>query len=324
MFISYLKYRISFVIFFVFVSSVFFFVSYLSNLNFSASFYSVLICFTVYVLLGVFDFLKFINKMKTLNNKDDNLYFRNDLKLNTLEEKCFQLYKDEHLSLINISSQNIKNLDEIKDFYSMWVHQVKTPISAMNLSLQSDETEKTKVLKSELFKIERYTEMVTSYIRIESMSHDLLLKKYQLNEIISKLVKKYASIFIYKNISLDIHDLDYSIITDEKWLLIALEQILSNALKYTKQGGKIEMYSKNFTLYVKDNGIGISDEDLPRIFEKGFTGYNGRWDKNATGLGLYLSKKILDKLSNDISVMSKENLGTKVLIDLKREDVNFS
>ena len=180
------------------------------------------------------------------------------------------------------------------------------------------------VCLQELFKIESYVEMVLNYLRFEEMSNDLVLERNSLEQLVRQVVKKYAAIFIYNHISIQLEHLDYTVLTDEKWFCFVLEQILSNALKYTKQGSvkiSAEESANGLRVLVKDTGIGIRSEDLPRIFEKGFTGYNGRMDKKASGLGLYLCKGVCEKLGHGISVASKEGEGTTVMITLQCEKV---
>lgn len=180
------------------------------------------------------------------------------------------------------------------------------------------------VCRQELFKIESYVEMALNYLRFEEMSNDLVLERNSLEQLVRQVVKKYAAIFIYNHISIQLEHLDYTVLTDEKWFCFVLEQILSNALKYTKQGSvkiSAEESANGLRVLVKDTGIGIRSEDLPRIFEKGFTGYNGRMDKKASGLGLYLCKGVCEKLGHGISVASKEGEGTTVMITLQCEKV---
>ena len=219
---------------------------------------------------------------------------------------------------------------ESEDFFALWTHQIKTPIAAMNVLLQEPQVNAI-ACRQELIKIEGYVEMALGYTRYENMSNDLLLESYELEPIVKNVVKKYATIFIYKHITIQLDQLGYKVLTDEKWLTFVLEQILSNALKYTMQGG-IRIYGKEeeagFILVVEDTGMGIKEEDLPRIFEKGFTGYNGRMDKKASGLGLYLCHGICNKLGHQIWVESRVNQGTKVSLllpceKIKKTDLTF-
>ena len=234
-------------------------------------------------------------------------------------EKALKEVKENKLE------ENIRwqELQEKQDFFALWAHQIKTPIAALNLLLQ-EEKQDTAVCRQELFKIENYVEMALNYLRFEEMSNDLVLERNSLEQLVRQVVKKYAAIFIYNHISIQLEHLDYTVLTDEKWFCFVLEQILSNALKYIKQGSvsiSAEETENGLEVLVKDTGIGIKSEDLPRIFEKGFTGYNGRMDKKASGLGLYLCKGVCEKLGHGIWVISKEGEGTTVIITLQCEKV---
>jgi len=212
---------------------------------------------------------------------------------------------------------------EQSDYYMMWAHQIKTPISAMKLLLcgQQGGQKGSFLLQEELFKIEQYVEMALQYQRLESMSSDMVLREYDLYTLLKQAVKKYSVLFINSGVSLKLQEMQVKTVTDDKWFGFCVEQILSNSIKYTAQvkGGSVALYMEEgepYTLVISDNGIGIRTEDMPRIFERGFTGYNGRVDKKATGIGLYLSKRILDRLGNTIRVESVEGEGTKVYITL--------
>lgn len=172
-------------------------------------------------------------------------------------------------------------------------------------------------IKEQLFKIDEYVNMSLQYLRMGSISNDLLLKEYDLDEIIKQALRKYSVLFIKKKLSLNYNETNLKVITDEKWLLFVLEQILSNALKYTNTGS-VTIENKGYDLIIKDTGIGISKEDINRVGEKGYTGYNGRLDKKSTGLGLYLCFTILKKLGHKIKIDSNINEGTIVTINLER------
>lgn len=214
-----------------------------------------------------------------------------------------------------------KTLEEMTDYYTMWAHQIKTPIFALRLLLQENPTENKEAL-AELFKIEQYVEMVLGYLRTEDMSSDLKLSRCTLDPVIREQIHKYAGIFVSKKLSLTYEGIAESVLTDEKWLGFVIGQILSNALKYTRTGG-IHIYWKDTTLVIEDTGIGIRAEDLPRIFEKGYTGVNGREDNRATGIGLYLSRKIMNRLGHRIYVTSEEGKGTKVFLEFSQEDLTM-
>ena len=209
---------------------------------------------------------------------------------------------------------------DMLEYYTLWVHQVKTPLSAMRLILQSGQGEADEALLQELFKVERYVEMVLGYLRLENMSADLRLETCSAHDIVSQAVKKFAPQFIYRKLTLQFPDFSNRVLTDEKWLVFAVEQILSNALKYTKSGSISISMDEQDVLTIQDTGAGISPEDLPRIFERGFTGFNGRQDKTSSGLGLYLTKQILDKLSTPIEITSELGKGTTVRLFLHKEN----
>lgn len=188
----------------------------------------------------------------------------------------------------------------------------------MKLTLQSEDSPLSRRLSSELFRIEQYVEMVLAFLRLDSTSADFVFREYNADEIIRQCVKKYAHDFIAKKLKLEYEPVNFSFITDEKWFLFVIEQILSNAVKYTRDGG-IKIYMKEpKILCIQDTGIGIAPEDLPRIFEKGYTGCNGRLDKSASGIGLYLCKRTCRKLGIDISVSSELNKGTLVMLNLSQ------
>ena len=174
----------------------------------------------------------------------------------------------------------------------------------------------------ELFKTEQYVEMVLSYLRIGDISKDMVLTGCDIAKLVRQAVKKYSRLFILQKISLEMGEIRETVVTDEKWLSFVIEQILSNALKYTKKG-KVSIYMEpGERLVIEDTGIGISAEDLPRIMEKGYTGYNGRKDKKSTGIGLYLCRKVMDKLNHGIDIESEPGKGTRVILNLGRRKLN--
>ena len=205
---------------------------------------------------------------------------------------------------------------ESMDYYTTWVHQIKTPISVMRMMLQAEDTEEYRSLLAELFRIEQYVGMVLSFLRLESDSSDFVFQEYELDGIIRQAIRKYAPQFIRKRIALVYDPTDVLVLTDEKWLLFIVEQLLSNAVKYTDKGKVSIQVTGDKVLKIADTGIGIAPEDVPRIFEKGFTGYNGRADKKSTGLGLYLCRLTAGRLSHKISVESTVGEGTVFFLDL--------
>lgn len=239
-----------------------------------------------------------------------------------LYQACIRQLQEENRQLANGWQQNYEDL---QDYYTTWAHQVKTPIAAMRLLLQTEECCVGGQLQLELFKIEQYVELALGYLRTEDISRDMRIQEYSLDGIIRQAVKKYARMFIMEKIALEYEPVQCLVLTDEKWLLFVLEQILSNSLKYTHQG-KISIYmakDQEKTLVIEDTGIGISAQDLPRVFERGFTGCNGREDKRSTGIGLYSVKKVMKKLSHEITITSLAGVGTKVFLHLERASLEL-
>ena len=297
-------------------------VFYLYRLPLEAVLYASGLCGAVGIVLLIIDYIRFRNRARLLRGMLDRIEVSiADLPLpgdaveagyQALVSSLFQ--KNSALRLEAETSR-----EELVDYYTLWAHQIKTPIAAMKLLLQTEEAADHEELLNELFKVEQYVEMVLQYLRMESLSADLLLKRYPLDSIVRQAVRKYAPLFIRKHLRLELDGLEAQVLTDEKWLLFVVEQLLSNAVKYTPAGGTVRVYTdadKPCTLVIEDTGIGIAPEDLPRVFERGFTGYNGRADKRSTGIGLYLCKTILTKLSHTIRIDSRPGGGTKVQVGL--------
>ena len=236
-----------------------------------------------------------------------------------LQERVEELeYEQKNQLLVEQEKYN-----DLLDYYTLWVHQVKTPIAASSLLIGDLKDKEAKSqLEQELFKIESYVHLVLQYLRLESFHDDLVLKQENLADLVREVVKKYAIFFIQQGPSLNLHDLDHTIVTDKKWFLVILEQVLSNSLKYTKEGS-IEIYFHEGSLYIKDTGLGIQNADLLRVFERGFSGYNGRLTQQSSGLGLYLSKKIADQLGHKIAIDSQVGQGTTVSIAFPEKKLVF-
>jgi signal transduction histidine kinase len=295
----------------------------LSGVDFDIVSYTIVLCSVVCIVASTISYVKYVNIHTHLKNLLSDILYTSILPT----EKNL-IYNDFNKVIKKLNEKNIEILNntnlekrEMQDYYTLWAHQIKTPISAIRLLLQnSDDIIQNKEVLSELIKIEMYVDMVLSYVRLNDSS-DYVIKSYPIDSIVKQAIRKYAPLFIRKNISLVIENIDLVVCTDEKWLTFVIEQILSNALKYTNKG-KIVIFIKNKnTLVIEDTGIGIAKEDIPRIFEKGFTGYNGRKDKKATGLGLYLCKSILTKLSHEINIESKISAGTKVMIKFSKANI---
>lgn len=216
------------------------------------------------------------------------------------------------------SDMNLRYEDMI-DYYTVWAHQIKTPIASMRLHLQNDDTTLARRLSADLFRIEQYVEMVLVFLRLDSTSTDYVIRECQLDGIVKDAVKKFRSEFISRKLHLTYEPLNTRVVTDEKWLSFVIEQVLSNALKYTPSGGIIIYMEAPKTLCIQDTGIGIAPEDLPRIFDKGYTGYHGRSHKGASGIGLYLCRRVCCNLGHSITAQSVPDRGTCIRIDLNQK-----
>lgn len=311
-------------VFFLFVI-IFGGVFFLYSLPLKAVLYPMLICVIIGGIILFLDYKKAYSKHKRLTEIE---------KLNSaLMERFPALETQDDIDYQNIIEslrEEIKELEtkadiryqDTVDYYTTWVHQIKTPIASMRLTLQNEDSDTARQISEDLFRIEQYVEMVLTFLRMGSDSTDYIFREYDLDEIIKGCVKKFASQFIRKKIKLQYEPLNVKVLTDEKWLSFVIEQLLSNAVKYTPSEGKVTIDLENEKiLCIRDTGIGIASEDLPRIFEKGYTGYNGRSDKKASGLGLYLCKCICDNLGNSITADSSPDMGTVIRINLNKEEL---
>ena len=276
-----------------FILSVFWVVFLLMNLSFESYFLAFEIVLFFYMVYLVF--------MAFLNKKEEKL--KNQIQ--ELEE-----------ANLNLRNDFLAKEKELQEYFLIWIHQIKTPITAGKLICDSDiENENVKNIKKELIHIEDYTNMALSYLKMANHNTDMDISLVNLDDIIKPLIKKYAILFISNNIKLEYKKLNVKVITDSKWCMVVIEQLLSNAIKYTKNGiVSISFNEKENYLEIKDNGIGIKDSDLPKIFDKGYSGFNGRQNQKSTGIGLFLVKQILDKLGQNIKLESKLGEGTSVKV----------
>ena len=320
---SYLKKNLKIYLLLIVFIFIFILIFYLYNLPFEVLFYSSSLCFIVALIVSIIDFnnyrksyldLKYLES-NILNNMED-LSKSLDIRVEYYQKIIERL----HNEVEKLKIDDNKKMENLADYYSMWIHQIKTPIAAINFLLDNEEID-VKAFRQELFKIERYVEMVLTYIRLGSETSDYVITSINLDEVVRENIKKYATLFINKKIKLNYVSHETYVISDKKWLGFAFEQLLSNAIKYTKSGGEISINISESKLIIEDNGIGIYEEDLPRIFEQSFTGLNGRYEKKSSGLGLYLCKKTLDKLQHKIEITSKVNKGTKVMITFPKKDM---
>ncbi len=320
---SYIKKNLKIYLLLIVFIFIFVLIFYLYNLPFESLFYGGLLCFLVFLIASIIDYNNYRKSYIDLKYLETNI-------LSSIEDlpKSLDIRIEYYQKIIErlrneverLKIEDNKKMEDLADYYSMWIHQIKTPIAAMNFLLDNEETD-VKVFKQELFKIERYVEMVLTYIRLGSETSDYVIASIDLDEVVRENIKKYATLFINKKIKLNYVSHETYVISDKKWLGFAFEQLLSNAIKYTKSGGEISINISESELIIEDNGIGIYEEDLPRIFEQSFTGLNGRYEKKSSGLGLYLCKKTLDKLQHKIEITSEVNKGTKVKVSFPKKDI---
>lgn len=284
----------------------------LCNIDTSLIIYPNVIVLFIIIVYSFFDYYKYKNKHELLNKglyEEADCLFDEDYQkiINELEDKIRQLETDKH-----------KVMKEMSDYYSLWVHQIKTPISAMQLTLENEDSQLSRKLMLELLHIEQYVDMVLTYQKLSDGS-DYVFEENELDVMIKDTIRYLRLEFIERKISLKYEPINRTIITDKKWFEFVLKQLIGNALKYTRKGS-IEIYLEDNCLCIKDDGIGIKESDLKRIFERGYTGSNGHDNKNSSGIGLYLCTNIVSNLGLKLSATSSVGVGSIFKIDLSQDE----
>lgn len=305
--------------------AVFFLSFYLYELPLAAVLYPALLCSVIGIIAVTVDFLKTKRLHETLcvltaegSELISELPDTSSI-LGTDYGKIIAALKDECRST---REQNSAKYADMTEYYTMWVHQIKTPIASMRLCLQGQDSAEARRLFADLMRIEQYVDMVMVYLRLDGDGSDYVFSEHELDGIIKRSLRRFSSEFIDRKLSLTFEPTQKRIVTDEKWLGFVVDQLLSNALKYTQSGG-IRLYLKDCdTLCIEDSGIGIAPEDLPRIFERGYTGHNGRADMRASGIGLYLCAEICKKLGIKLTAASTVGKGTVMSLDLAQHRVD--
>lgn len=280
---------------------------YLSKSLESLIYIDLLVCISIliFLVLGFFNyknkfdmFISYINK-----KKDEDFNFKGNV-IYTEVDKLVKEYDEEIYSLK-------EELEEINDYMTNWIHEVKIPISVLEIiskRIRDIDTGLSKDIRTSVSSINRLVEQAMYSSRAGNYSSDFLIGETDLENVVKEVIKKNKYQFIYNKIEIETQDLNYTILTDKKWITHIIELIVDNSIKYSKAGGKIEIFTKEakngIELHIKDYGLGIVPQDIDRIFDKGFTGQNGRKITKSTGMGLYISKKILNKLSHKIEVIS--------------------
>lgn len=301
-----------------------FFLSFLLyRLPLEAVMYPTLLCMTLGLLLSIGDFLQ----VKQRHDAFSRIQSLSDVTAEALPE-ARGIWEEDYRQILLLLRQEHRRFQEeaaaaysdMVDYYTVWAHQIKTPIASMQLSLQGEDSPLSRKLSAELNRVEQYVEMVLVFLRLGSESTDYVIREHDVDSIVRAAVKKFSQEFIGRKLRLSYQPFTASVITDEKWLSFVVEQVLSNALKYTRSGS-ISIWMEDRKLYIRDTGMGIASSDLPRIFEKGYTGLSGRTNRQSSGLGLYLCRRICTNLGHRIWAESAVGEGTTVTIDLARERV---
>ena len=275
--------------------------------------YPACLCLLVIIIVGFVDYHITVSKHEKIK-QDEFAETKNLIELDYIE--VIEKLKEEEKIHAQKTNSDYNNMIE---YYTVWAHQIKTPIASMRLALQSEDSDFARRMGSDLNRIEEYVEMVLTFLRLDSDSTDYVINEINLDDIIKPAIRKFSRDFISKKLKMEFEPTERKVLTDEKWLAFIIEQVISNAVKYTSSGG-IHIYMEEAeTLCIEDTGIGIAAEDLPRIFENGYTGFNGRVDKRASGIGLYLCRRICENLGHKISAESEPGVGTKIKIDLHTE-----
>lgn len=321
--LEYIRSKRRVVIAFAIAVAIFSVVFYLMHIPLRVIWYPALICVVCAAIYAVIDFNSYrrkhnalINAMNNIDVTTDNLPAQTELIERDYQELLSCMLKQKNRKIQDIRGAR----EETTEYVAMWTHQIKTPLTALQLTAGTVPEPEHTELMARLFEIENYVDTMLQFVRLEGNVNDLVLKPYNLKSMVNQAVKYFARIFITKNLQVQINVPDeLEIVTDEKWFVFVLKQLISNALKYTEKGAvkiSASKYDNTVTLTIEDTGIGIAPEDIPRIFERGYTGYNGRKDKKASGLGLYLTKRITKLLSQSITITSVPAKGTKVTLQI--------
>lgn len=292
---------------------------FLYRLPVQAVLYPALLCAALGAFLLVLDFRRVkreheaLTRIQTITDAKAAFFPPDETIQNADYREIIRLLCEEHAAF---QTETNRRYEDMTGYYTVWAHQIKTPIASMRLTLQNEDSVLARKLTGDLFRVEQYAEMVLTYLRLDAGSTDYVFRTYDLDSIVKDAVKKFSSEFIGRKLRLVYAPLHTAVVTDEKWLSFVIEQVLSNALKYTPSGSITISLAGKKTLRIADTGIGIAPSDLPRIFENGYTGFNGRIDKRASGLGLYLCRRICDQLGHTISASSVIGEGTAIEIDL--------
>ena len=305
-------------------TAVFAFIFWLYRLPLGAVGYAALVCLFLLLVWFAVDYRRFAVRLRLLRRLEQEITLSTeqlpepDGALEAQYQALVRALDADRRAQLTRSQQGYQ---ELVEYYTVWAHQIKTPIAAMRLRLQSEDSDSSRRLLADLGRIEQYVEMVLTYLRLEGEGTDYVFREAKLDDVVRPALRRFAGEFIARRLTLDYTPTDVRVFTDEKWLSFVIEQVLSNALKYTPQGGVSVYVEEPKTLCIRDTGIGIAPEDLPRVFERSYTGLQGRADKRASGIGLYLCRRICRNLGHTITAESRPGEGTTVRIKLEEKKI---
>lgn len=317
---AFLRYRLSLLLFYGLAAGLTFVIQFLAGQNLIYARYTVLLMSFFLAIILFCDGFRFTRRRRAL--RELSLYAPpRELPSPTdaLQADYIRALSELAAAYDGLKSRLNAAHGETLEYYTLWVHQIKTPIAALTLLLSDMESGQAGVMKQELFKIEQYADLALRYIKLEDIAADLVIEHCDIGAVVRECVKKFGVLIVYKRLSVDIDPIDANMLSDRRWLSFVLEQAISNAVKYTP-AGSIRVSFENNRLTITDTGIGIRSEDLHRIFSKGYTGQNGRLDSRASGIGLYLAKKAADALNIRMQVRSRVGEGTSFTLILPPPD----
>ena len=331
-FLKYLKDKLFIILTFLFSYIIILLMLFAFKIDYSLIIAITIVLFLMIIIIILTDYFRkkgFYNTLINNTNKLDKKY----LVLETLYKPDFYEGKIAYDVLYDINksmTENVKKhndqLTDFKEYIEMWIHEIKVPIASLVLQIHNNKDKKSKDILKKINKIDELTEQILYYVRTESIEKDYLIKDANLNKIVGEVALKNKDYLLENKINFVCDNLNYDVLTDSKWLVFILNQIVNNSIKYKKEKGDaiLKIYAvdnkKNVKLIIEDNGIGIIESDLPRVFDKSFTGYNGRIRHKSTGMGLFIAKSLCDRLGHKIEIESRQNEYTKVTITFFEND----
>ena len=322
LFLRYLKSRLGLLLLFAAFALILAFSFVLYHLPAEAVLYPAALCLVLGAVVLAVDFIRVRRRhilVSDLSEMESELPEARDIEAADYREIVLRLRELNR----DLTTRSENDRSSMVDYYTLWVHQIKTPIASMRLRLQEEDTALARSLLADLGRIERYVSMVLTYLRLEEGASDYVIRETDLDSVLRPVLRQFAGEFISRRLKLDYTPVDAKVLTDEKWLSFVVEQVLSNALKYTPEGTVSVYMESPSVLCVRDTGIGIAPEDLPRVFDRNYPGLAGRLDKRASGIGLNLCKRVCDNLGHSISIESEPDKGTAVRIDLGTRKLNI-